>query len=94
VTHLLNEIGRTTGIDADLKACFPDDYKKILSLVYYLVSESDRPLYRFSRWAHDHWHPNGEDIHSQRISELLGGLTESGIKSFGKYDEAHDVYST
>ncbi|MDR1020429.1 MAG: IS1634 family transposase [Synergistaceae bacterium] len=84
VTHLLNEIGRMTGIEADLKACFPDGYKKLLSLAYYLVSESDSPLYRFPRWAHDHWHPFGGNIPSQRIGELLGGITESGRLAFFK----------
>lgn len=84
VTHLLNEIGRVTGIEADLKASFPDGYKKLLSLAYYLVSESDSPLYRFPRWAHDHWHPFGENIPSQRVSELLGGITESGKLAFFK----------
>jgi hypothetical protein len=81
-THLLNEIGRITGITEDLKSCFPDDYKKIISLAYYLVLESDSPMYRFSRWTHDHWHPFGEDLHSQRVSELMRDITEGGKLEF------------
>lgn len=33
---LLDEIGRTIGVTEDLKACFPDSYKQILSVAYYL----------------------------------------------------------
>lgn len=48
---LLDQIGELTGVRADLKVCFPDTYKQILSIAYYLILEDENPLYRFSKWA-------------------------------------------
>lgn len=38
-TYLMDSLGEKLGITDDLKRCFPDTYKKILSLAYYLVLE-------------------------------------------------------
>jgi hypothetical protein len=38
-TYLLNAIGDKMGITRDLKTCFPDTYKPILSLAYYMILE-------------------------------------------------------
>ena len=35
-THLFDCIGSATGISEDIRKCFPDTYKQILSLAYYL----------------------------------------------------------
>jgi len=75
-TYLLDEIGRETGITEDLKTCFPDSYKQILSIAYYLVLEDRNPLYRFAKWSKIHRHPYGRDIPSQRSSELFQSITE------------------
>ena len=83
-TYLLDEISKATGVEEDLRACFPDSYKMLMSLAYYLVLESDSPLYRFPRWAHDHPHPWGESISSQRISEVLRDIPESAKMVFFK----------
>ncbi len=81
-TYLLDQIGEKLGITADLKACFPDVYRQILSLSYFLVTESGLPMYRFPRWAATHFHPYGKELASQRISELLGTITESAKMEF------------
>jgi len=81
-TYLLDSIGTKVGIDADLKTCFPDSYKQILSLAYYLVLESDNPMSRFPRWQYTHKHPYGKDIPSQRSSELLKTITEADKQYF------------
>ena len=83
-THLLDEISRITGIQEDLRVCFPHSDQMLLSLAYYLVLESDSPMYRFSRWAFDHRHPWGEAISSQRISELLRDIPEQAKLEFFK----------
>lgn len=75
-TFLLDAIGDKLGIVSDLKRCFPSDYKRILSLSYYLLLESDSPLSRFPKWASLHLHPFGQDIPSQRSSELFASITE------------------
>lgn len=81
-SYLLNEIGKETGVEADLKACFPDTYKKILSIAYYLILETNNSLSRFTHWQKLHIHPFGEDIPSQRSSELFQSIEEKERMSF------------
>ena len=75
-TYLLDAIGEKIGIEKDLKACFPNRYKQMLSLAYYLILESDNPLSRFTKWSSLHQHPYGKEITSQRSSELFASITE------------------
>lgn len=75
-TYLLDQIGEITGIVADLKTCFPDTYKQILSIAYYLILEDQNPLYRFGKWARLHRHPYGRNIPSQRSTELFQSISE------------------
>lgn len=81
-TYLLDQIGQITGVEADLKSCFPDTYKQILSLAYYLIMEDKNPLFRFERWGAIHKHPFGEDIPSQRSSELFASITPGAQADF------------
>ena len=81
-TYLLDRIGKKIGIVEDLKSCFPDCYKMILSISYYLILEQDSPLFRFGRWGQLHRHPFGEDIASQRSSELFASITEEQKQAF------------
>ena len=70
-TYLLDRIGETTGITDDLRKCFPDTYKQILSIAYFLILEDNNPLYRFPKWSATHRHPYGKDITSQRSSDFF-----------------------
>lgn len=81
-TYLLDAISDKLGIANDLKYCFPDTYKQILSIAYYLVLEDNNPLYRFEKWAALHKHPYGGDISSQRSSELFASITEDAKERF------------
>ena len=81
-TYLFDQIGKTLGITEDLKACFPDTYKQILSVAYFLILEEDNPLSRFSHWQRYHIHPYGGDLPSQRSSELFQSIEESGRTLF------------
>lgn len=81
-TYLFDQIGEITGVQADLKTCFPNTYKQILSIAYYLILEDENPLYRFSKWAKLHRHPYGKDISSQRSSELFQSITEEQKMKF------------
>ena len=83
-TWLLDAIGEKLGIAEDLKRCFPKTFKQILSLAYYLVLEDKNPLYRFEKWSALHKHPCGENISSQRSSELFASITEEGKHEFFK----------
>jgi transposase len=81
-TFLLDKIGQKLGIRDDLKQCFPDICKQILSLAYYLVLECGAPLYRFEKWNILHRHPYGKDISSQRSSELFASIKEGARQKF------------
>ncbi len=81
-SYLFDQIGRITGVTTDLKSCFPDTYKQILSIAYYLILEENNSLSRFSHWQKLHIHPYGEDIPSQRSSELFQSIDEEGRMKF------------
>lgn len=83
-TFLFDAIGDKLGIIDDLKRCFPESYKQILSIAYYLIMEDRNPMSRFPKWALTHTHPYGKDIPSQRSSELFGALSEDAKQSFCK----------
>ena len=81
-TYLFDAIGEKLGITSDLKSCFPDTWKQILSLAYYLVMEDRNPLSRFPHWAATHRHPYGGIIPSQRSSQLFGTIGEDAKQRF------------
>ena len=83
-TYLLDAISEKLGIANDLQRCFPDTYKKLLSLAYYLILEDKNPLYRFEKWSATHKHPYGKDVPSQRASEIFMGITEDAVQRFFK----------
>ena len=81
-THLFDEIGKNLGIKADLKQCFPEIYRQIMSIAYYLILEDNNPLSRFPKWSALHKHPFGQDIPSQRSSELFASISEEARTQF------------
>ena len=83
-TYLFDAIGEKLGIAPDLKQCFPNTYKQILSIAYYLILEENNPLFRFEKWSNLHKHPYGKDISSQRSSELFASITEEDKTTFFK----------
>lgn len=83
-TYLLDEIGKKLGVTEDLKYLFPDRYRQILSLAYFLILEDNNPLYRFEKWGSLHKHPFGKDIPSQRSSDLFASITEDEKVKFFK----------
>jgi transposase len=81
-TYLLDYIGGLLGITDDIKVCFPDIHKQILSLAYYLIMEDQNPLFRFEKWGAIHKHPFGGNIPSQRSSELFASITPTAQANF------------
>jgi hypothetical protein len=82
--YLLDQIGEITGVKEDLKHCFPESYRQILSVAYYLILEESNSLSRFSHWQRLHIHPYGEDLPSQRSSELFQSIDEESRMAFFK----------
>ena len=81
-TYLLDQIGLKLGIIADLKECFPNSYRQMLSIVYYLILEDNASMMRFEKWGETHRHPFGENISSQRSSELFQSITDESRHHF------------
>jgi len=81
-TYLFDAIGEKLGITEDLKSCFPDFWKQLLSISYYLIMEDRNPLSRFPRWSASHRHPFGSVIPSQRSSELFASIGEDSKQRF------------
>lgn len=81
-TNLFDAIGEKLGVIDDLKRCFPQIYRQILSIAYFLILEDRNPMSRFPKWAATHDHPYGKDIPSQRSSELFGLVDEDSKQRF------------
>ena len=81
-TYLFDAIGVKLGITQDLKNCFPNIWEQILSIAYYLILEDRNPLSRFPKWAATHSHPFGDNIPSQRSSELFASIDENSKQNF------------
>lgn len=81
-TYLLETFSDSIGLTNDLKQCFPDTYKKLLSIAFFLILEDNNPLYRFEKWNLTHKHPYGRDITSPRSSELFASITDDQVMKF------------
>ena len=81
-TLLFDEIGKKIGLVNDLKNCFPETYKEILSVAYYLILEDKNPLSRFPKWSATHKHPYGDNISSQKSSELFASISDDNRERF------------
>lgn len=90
-TYLFDRIGEATGVTEDLKTCFPDNYRQILSITYYLILEDKNPLSRFPHWAALHRHPYGKAISSQRSSEVFASISEEAKQRFFRLQAKHRV---
>lgn len=87
-TYLLEQIGRHYGIIEDLKLCFPDSYKLLLSLAYFLVLEENNTISRFPKWAATHVLPYEETITPQLCSQLFQAVTEDIKEKFFTLQES------
>lgn len=78
---LLDHIAQETGLMKTLQHTYPDEWQKILTCAYFLVSEGTA-LSRAEKWSADNHSPYGLPLPSQRISELLVRLTPGSQHSF------------
>jgi hypothetical protein len=78
---LLNKLSDELGLLVLLKRCFPEFYKEILCLVYFIVTKG-QPLYLCDAWSSNHTQPFNDQLISQRISELLRLITENDRQLF------------
>ena len=84
LTYFLNQIALKLDIVTILKKYFPYQWKKILSLAIYRLSENENSTYRFNSFNHESIHPYGEDISPSAASALFENITETSINNFFK----------
>lgn len=92
-TWLLDRIGEKTGVVSDLRSCFPEDYRKLLSIAYYLILGGERAMMYFPYWSSCHIHPFGSDISSQDCSRLFSSISEEQIRSFFRFQARRRIES-
>jgi transposase len=78
---ILNDITTELGLDKLLKSCFPDTYKQILTMAYYLVVDG-RALSHCEVWCKSHAPLLAQSLSSQRISEILASITFDAKQTF------------
>ena len=95
VTTLLEKVTDDIGLRNILKKSFPDDWAAILTCAYFLVSEG-QALSRAETWTKQTVTPYGEQISSQRISELLKRITSDRTQEFFsswiKHNQSNEYY--
>jgi transposase len=83
-SHLLDQVGELTGVTEDLATCFPDTFKVILSVVYFMILESHHPIYQFENWAKEFEYPFRKYLSPYRISNAISEITEDKTVAFFK----------
>lgn len=99
-TYMFDFFAESLGLKADLQKCFPDAWRQILSIAYFLILENDSPLCRFEKFDATHRHPFGQNIASARSSELFMAIRDEQINAFFRLqsrrrtDEEYWAYDT
>ena len=78
---ILDAFSKRLGLEKLLKAAFPDSYRQILSMAYYLTAQGGA-LSQCEGWTKTHDHPSKTPLVSQRISEILGSITTNEKQTF------------
>lgn len=81
VSMILDAITTQLGLDGILKASFPNEYRQILSMAYYLASQGG-PLSHCGTWCKSHAHPCGIPLTSQCITDILRSISLDGKQTF------------
>jgi transposase len=82
LVHLLDHVGESIGLKKALFETFPNEWKNMLSLSFFELSEG-KPLYLFPQWLEDTYIPylnKRGNISSQSISKLLKDIGERDAK--------------
>ncbi len=81
IQSLLDKAVSDIGLTVPLTAVFPDDWKRILTCAYYLVSEGGA-LCHIEQWQRMYPSPCRSLLASQRVSELLVRITPALQQNF------------
>lgn len=81
-TEFIELLARRLGADADLEECFPESWKTLLSLAYYMAIEFDSPFNRYHRWAFTHEHPCQRDMSDEDLIDLQKSIRPEAVEAF------------
>lgn len=81
VSRLLDKAVSDIGLQKVLASVFPEDWSRIMTCAYYLVSEGGA-LVHADKWKESNVVPFTDSLASQRISELLGRITPTLQQDF------------
>lgn len=82
-TLILDRITAELKLDKVLHSVFPQTYRHILCMAYYITCRGG-PLSHCTSWSTSHTHPYEQTLCSRRISEILPRLDSDRQKSFFK----------
>ena len=77
---ILDAITKQLGLEGLLKSCFPQEYRQIQVMAYYLASQGGA-LSHCGTWCKSHA-PSIETLTSQRISEILSSISLDKKQTF------------
>jgi hypothetical protein len=86
-TAIINRIAEETGLRKVLEKQFPDCWRELMTVAYYLVSDG-KALCHSETWSTIHENPYGSTIVNQRVSDLLVSLTREKQLVFCNYSVA------
>lgn len=88
--NFLDRVAEKLGLTEMLKQSFPDDWKLILSCVYYVLSENDY-FSRTKYWSTENDNPYGKMFDSHHVSEVLSKINENTLFVF--FREWRDTFT-
>jgi hypothetical protein len=78
---VLDKVVAELGLDRTLRKAFPDVWKEILAMAYFLAARGG-PLSHCEGWCRSHLQPSERKLESQRVSEILSRLDLDSQKTF------------
>lgn len=81
-TYALTGIAKKSGILADVKAVFPQQYQQYLALAYFMTLEPTKAMHKYEKWAVNTATFNEIELPSQCISELFTQISEDHKQDF------------
>ena len=81
VCDMFDSVSNSINLSETLSLVFPDDWKKIMSLAYYLAATGGE-LQFFRKWAESNNLPYNLPISKDTITELLSNISDNSISLF------------
>ncbi len=81
VCDLLDKVSREIGLSEVLSLCFPDYWKKMLTLAYYIAATGGE-LYFCRHWSETHRTPGNQTMTAEVMNDVLKNITSNSISLF------------